>query len=493
MKKPISLILAYLFFASLLPWNVSPAFAVRAKFDDLITGGPWVDVRKYGADNTGVTSSKTAVQDAMNSGANNVFFPPGTYIGIDNITVPEGVKRIFGLTATGTVLKGSASGNMFIMNAFDSVEIDHLHFTGTNSTAIYSVNSITRAHIHNNIFDRSLSDCISGPLILSIIEWNTFGYVANDTLGSSHRHIYSVGDESKRVNANYVKFNRFFLATGSYSTVFDGGSLVTFEGNEWESNHVIPVSIKGMESAVFNDNWFENNEGLYEIDTEDATSGLTTRFIKLTGNTFVPHDNITHLINLAGSVIPSIYFTHNIASAMTGNYITKSASGNDYYLAEYVGNVTINYSRNNFDTTYPLTDTFFASRTFGATDVTGDGTSYVMQYDSVSESGGSAYSDNTHTATTTGLYAYNIGMILTGIDNTHTMLFINLVTTGKTYSYRANPYLSLVDGYVELRFTVNTYMNAGNTAYVTVSVIGGNKTVDFAAGNANTFSGGRIR
>ncbi len=52
---------------------------VISNIADLITAGPWADVRAYGADPTGVNDSSTAFNNAGTSGVGTVFVPKGTY------------------------------------------------------------------------------------------------------------------------------------------------------------------------------------------------------------------------------------------------------------------------------------------------------------------------------------------------------------------------------------------------------------------------------
>ncbi len=52
---------------------------VISNIADLVTAGPWADVRAYGADPTGTSDSYTAFYNAANSGVGTVFVPKGTY------------------------------------------------------------------------------------------------------------------------------------------------------------------------------------------------------------------------------------------------------------------------------------------------------------------------------------------------------------------------------------------------------------------------------
>ena len=58
-------------------------FSSTVTMGDIITKGPWVDVRAYGAKGDGTTDDTTALQNALNSvrtAGGIVFFPSGTYL-----------------------------------------------------------------------------------------------------------------------------------------------------------------------------------------------------------------------------------------------------------------------------------------------------------------------------------------------------------------------------------------------------------------------------
>ena len=482
----------------------SASYTDNGYLADLITKGPWVDVRAYlptGFVSDGSVNYTTQVQAAMNSGKAHIKFPPGVWQ-FDNVTVPITVLRISGEASsprgstTPSQLLTNAGGNILNFSAgADTVEIDHLYFKGSGATAITGTGYLVKTNIHHNEFDRNLADCINADLILSIIEHNVFGY--SGTAGASHRHINSVGDSSSAAtNANHVRYNRFYGAKGTYSTVFDGGQRVTFVGNNWETNSVIPVALNGMEKTIFRDNWFEANQGLYEVTTSDATTGTAiNRSLVFDGNTFGPHDNVTHLINLGDTIIPKVFFRNNDSSAnCSGKYITKSVSGNDADISEYVNNRLLNYSRENYNVTKNLKDGFSARKSSANANFTGDGTSYTVLQDTqdVDNIGTFDPATGIHVAATAGLYSYSIGVDISGIDNAHTAGLISLVTTSRTYITRIHPYnVADVDGRVQLTMSVNAYMTANDNAYVTVAVYNGTKVVDMTS-SGNWFSGARI-
>lgn len=64
---------------------------------DIISKGPWVDVRAFGAKGDGVTDDTNAIQKAFNSGR-DWFLPPGNYLIRGQITIPHSFygHKVFG-------------------------------------------------------------------------------------------------------------------------------------------------------------------------------------------------------------------------------------------------------------------------------------------------------------------------------------------------------------------------------------------------------------
>lgn len=70
----------------------------------------WVSVEKFGAKADSQADATTAIRKAFNSGAATIYFPHGTYLISDNITIPESVQHIYGMTSTIHVYKQRQPG-----------------------------------------------------------------------------------------------------------------------------------------------------------------------------------------------------------------------------------------------------------------------------------------------------------------------------------------------------------------------------------------------
>lgn len=73
---------------------------------DIITKGPWIDVRAYGAVGDGVTDDTTAIQNALNavpSTGGRVFLPFGTYKVSSSLTIGN-TTELFGVGTNGSII-----------------------------------------------------------------------------------------------------------------------------------------------------------------------------------------------------------------------------------------------------------------------------------------------------------------------------------------------------------------------------------------------------
>jgi len=119
MKKRLALILALVFYVSILP-PLSSAAVIKGNFSDIITKGPWVDVRAYGAvagDNTDAVKSanvvaiKAAIDAATAAGtwldfAGKTFYTNATIQARDKYVTPLRLRNgeIHGYNIDGPVL-----------------------------------------------------------------------------------------------------------------------------------------------------------------------------------------------------------------------------------------------------------------------------------------------------------------------------------------------------------------------------------------------------
>jgi len=95
------------------------------------------DVRRYGADPTGVSSSTTAIQSAITVGS-TVYFPAGTYLA-QGLSQSTSYQRLIALGEV--TIKKNANGTILTCTG-DNVELNGIGFRGDASSPTYTGNGV---------------------------------------------------------------------------------------------------------------------------------------------------------------------------------------------------------------------------------------------------------------------------------------------------------------------------------------------------------------
>jgi hypothetical protein len=119
--------------------------------------------------------------------------------------------------------------------------------------------------------------------------------------------------------------------------------------------------------------------------------------------------------------------------------------------------------------------------------VTGNGTVYTVTFTTTIFDQASNFSSPNFTAPVSGNYYFSVNLSPGGFLAGHTSSIVNLVTTTNTYPiYEWNP---SVTGLLQKRGVVLAFMNATDTAHVTIQVSGSTKVINIGATNNSTFMG----
>jgi hypothetical protein len=185
-------------------------------------------------------------------------------------------------------------------------------------------------------FYADLAEGVFGNLVLSDIYKNTFGYFGS--VGTRSRHIYSKGSAvGAPSNLNRVSSNRFYNARGTESNYWESGSLLEFIGNNFEVNKAeTTVTVKGMLATYFDGNWFERNEGTYQVRFDrDASHSIDNYVITFERNWFdLSAAGNSKIMDLKAGA-SNVKFDRNTGTiSMKG----KGISTNDALLTSYYGN-----------------------------------------------------------------------------------------------------------------------------------------------------------
>lgn len=155
---------------------------------DIITKGPWVDVRAFGAKGDGVTDDTAAIQAAINSVTNGgvIFLPTATYLINGTISlVNKTLIQFIGSGMQNTILKKPTTGNLLELSGL-KMSVQSMTLDGINkiaTTGLYikgspqaGVTSGTKSGIFKNLHITNFKEG------LRIGHYSTLNGVTGDTV-----------------------------------------------------------------------------------------------------------------------------------------------------------------------------------------------------------------------------------------------------------------------------------------------------------------------
>ena len=142
-----------------------------------------------------------------------------------------------------------------------------------------------------------------------------------------------------------------------------------------------------------------------------------------------------------------------------------------------------------------LNPSFSVRHSGAASNVTGDGTSYTIVWDTERWDVGNNFASNTFTAPVFGYYYFTVLVSFTGLTSGMTSGRIRILTTNLELEDRFDPYdLMEANGLTRINFSSLFLMNIGDTATVTLEVNSGSKVVDMQGSDVNSsFTGFLIK
>ena len=137
----------------------------------------------------------------------------------------------------------------------------------------------------------------------------------------------------------------------------------------------------------------------------------------------------------------------------------------------------------------PLQPGFFAYPNAELSNVSGDGTAYVVVLNSERFDNNADHVNGIFTAPVGGVYHFDVLIGFAAIADGNTVVSVSLVTSNHTeiLFYRAGD--SHTGGYILTSGSSTVFMDAADTAKISITVSGGSKIVDIAATGNTHFSG----
>jgi hypothetical protein len=274
-----------------IPWSNEYSRTIRP--GDIVTKGPWVDVRAYGAVGDGVADDTAAIQatiDSLTSGG-TVYFPKGTYKA-SSLTVSVAGVRFTGdgyrsaierLADTGSASVLKVTAGQFYM---DHLRLQEPSATWTNTGSMLELEIVNDIFITNCwifygydqlVIDRSDGILLQGNIIEGSRRYGIFGdqgsllkFIGNSFFASSR-------DASNRAASIYLQ-----TATGYTHNAHD----ITISGNYfYYSRYGDFIRLKQTTGTTITGNFF-GIAGMYDSGSQDDIYLDNTTLTTITGNVF---------------------------------------------------------------------------------------------------------------------------------------------------------------------------------------------------------------
>ena len=289
MKRWLCASLALIFYASLLPWSHADYLNYRAHdivsdggnitgFDnitntgyggtsrsgDIITKGPWVDVRAYGAVGNGTTDDTTAINTAIATGK-NVHLGDGTFLTTGNHSLANGAdgQRFYGNGQGKTTLKRlSGTNELLRMTGKNFTKVSALTFDGSgfDNTSLYVAGT-----------EQTVED-----VAFKGTGGTSYALVTGGCNASRIKNIQFAGDnygQLKTINSLYTSYSNMMggsvnaagyaiLITNdsnnlSFYDIYTEGRIL-IDGSTASNPNINFYSLSG-ETALSSGTWFESN------------------------------------------------------------------------------------------------------------------------------------------------------------------------------------------------------------------------------------------
>lgn len=399
---------------------------------------------------------QAAISYAASSRNETVLVPEGTYYFNATITVPTGIAIVCpgsqgSTNSRGTVFYHQSNSDFLV---WDGSGTDYMGTGGGLKNVLilkaagYSGGSGVKVIATSDnkrpgemIFDNVLVAANAGEgLWARGLEFN--GSACNTPGARGVRHIHC-----RKVRAACCTTNNEYIVLNQVTHFFAHGLAI----DQGTGTGTCGATLKGINDGVFIDGG--DFAGALVITANDASNATT-----------------------------NLHFQGKIGGTFTNN---DTAATGYCGLSELAG--IANKSKNlRVITDKPIY--FSAQMNAPVNDVTGDGTVYVVSFDTENSDYYGLFAANTFTCLAAGTYVFDWSVLVTGLLNTHTRVDAGLDQAGgttKSHQHVFNPYAISASGLASINGSSVFDLAYGDTVQLKVAVANGTKVVD-VYGNAGT-------
>jgi hypothetical protein len=431
----------------------------------MIEGAP-INVIDFGAVGDGVTDDTTAIQAAVNAAeanrANEIHFPVGEYVITSTITLTSGI-RLIGYGAMGAQV---VQGAVFVHKANSG---DMLLWNGANPA--------TARGVGGGIFN---FQCVKFA-----------GYSGGDAI-----KLLAISDN---LRPGEFTVENVLVWKGNGGIWSRGFHVDGTAANTPGSKGVRSIKIDKLRVAdcSVNNEYIYLNQAVHVVSEYlqiDAGSGTGTAGMTIAGDS----DNI--ILNgliLNGNLI--IGGSNNMNVTLNGRIGVLDVNNTGVLGAANIQSTAITNASTFFRIVSNVTDSFMAVRTTPALNVTGDGTTYKVEFDSEIFDSAGSFSVDTFTAKCAGRYLFTWCVLYSDLAVGHTRQDTTIVQlrSGSTIASLAtvsNPYAASTPagGNYSEAGSAELLLFEGDTVDLRANVSGAAKNVDvFGAATQYTWLSGQ--
>lgn len=289
--------------------------------------------------------------------------------------------------------------------------------------------------------------------------------------------------------------NAVGVSTGGNLNTGMGIDVLASVSNTGNSNSGFGVSsLNSLENGDINSSYGAGSLQLLENGSANCTFGYAT------GQAYTGSESNNILIG------PNVLGTLGESGVIRIGDSTTGTPQTTCFIAGIANVTTSNSQMVTIDTTTGQlgsapaggSSAFFAYNATPVSNVTGDGTQYTCQFDTIVTNIGSDFASNTYTAPVDGVYSFTAGIYVSGVDVAHNVINIRFVDSGGTLIFPLYANAANLSTGTNILFSGSAIipLSAGETFIVQLVVSGSTKTVSWQGaaigGNPPYFSGALI-
>lgn len=235
------------------------------------------NVLRYGADPSGSTSSTTAIQNAIDSNPDLVYFPPGTYL-CQGLTASTNGQAFIADQANSALLQRNSAGDILSITA-DDVTVDSLNLRGEDGNILSGDNLVLNG-VRNTILNVDSSRCTGRALKCDGVYGSLVirgGHFETDSSAAADAPAIVLGDVGNTSSSLYVAL-----------------SDIRF------NKSACPLVTYGMQTSKIMGTQFGGLQ-LLDATGSGVTSGVSVSGCRITGDCTIDGSNQVFLGNVLGS------------------------------------------------------------------------------------------------------------------------------------------------------------------------------------------------